>query len=69
MICKNIVTISFFLFINSAMMSLSGADESESFESIEEITVISTRNRLSFEQQPSRIELLGSEEVNEKANM
>lgn len=51
------------------MMSLSGADESESFESIEEITVISTRNRLSFEQQPTRIELLGSEEVNEKANM
>ena len=69
MIYKNIVTISFFLFINSAMMSLSGADESESFESIEEITVISTRNRLSFEQQPTRIELLGSEEVNEKANM
>ena len=56
MICKNIVTISFFLFINSAMMSLSGADESESFESIEEITVISTRNRLSFEQQPQKIE-------------
>ena len=69
MIYKNIVTISFFLFINSAMMSLSGADESESFESIVEITVISTRNRLSFEQQPTRIELLGSEEVNEKANM
>ena len=48
------------------MMSLSGADESESFESIEEITIISTRNNLSFEQQPTRIELLGSEEVNEK---
>ena len=69
MMYKNIFTISFFLFINSAMISLSGADESESFKSIEEITVISTRNRLSFEQQPTRIELLGSEEVNEKANM
>ena len=49
--------------------SQAAADESESSESIEEITVISTRNRLSFEQQPTRIELLGSEEVNEKANM
>ena len=66
---KNIVTISFLLFVNPAVYSLSEADESESFKSIEEITVISTRNRLSFEQQPTRIELLGSEEIKEKANM
>ena len=36
---------------------------------IEEIVIISTRNPRSFEQQPTRIEVLGGEEVNEKANM
>ena len=69
MYSKNIVTIYFLLFVNPAIYSLSEADESESFEIIEEITVISTRNRRSFEQQPTRIELLGSEEIKEKANM
>ena len=36
---------------------------------IEEILVISTRNLRTFDQQPTRIEVLGREEVNEKANM
>ena len=31
-----------------------------------EIVVTSTRNRRSFEQQPTRIEVLGGEEINEK---
>ncbi len=36
---------------------------------IEEVVITSTRNFRSFEQQPTRIEVLGGEEVNEKANM
>lgn len=36
---------------------------------IEEIVIISNRNLLSFEQQPTRIELVGGEDINEKANM
>ncbi len=35
----------------------------------EEVVVISLRNQRSFEQQASRIEVLGGEEINEKANM
>ena len=38
-------------------------------EEIEEIVVTTTRNRRSFEQQPTRVEVLGGEEINEKANM
>ena len=38
-------------------------------EEIEEIVVTTTRSRRSFEQQPTRVEVLGSEEMNEKANM
>lgn len=38
-------------------------------EEIEEIVVTTTRSRRSFEQQPTRVEVLGSEELNEKANM
>ena len=38
-------------------------------EEIEEIVVTTTRSRRSFEQQPTRVEVLGSEEINEKANM
>ena len=45
------------------------AQNEEVSEELEEIVVTSTRNRRSFEQQPTRIELLGSEEINEKANM
>ena len=36
---------------------------------MEEIVVVSTRNRRSFEQQPTRVEVLAGEEINEKANM
>ena len=45
------------------------AQNEEVSEELEEIVVTSTRNRRSFEQQPTRIEVLGSEEINEKANM
>ena len=36
---------------------------------IEEVVVSSTRNRRSFAEQPTRVEVLGGEEINEKANM
>ena len=45
------------------------AQNEEVSEELEEIVVTSTRNRRSFEQQPTRIEVLGGEEINEKANM
>ena len=35
----------------------------------EEVIVVSLRNQRSFEQQPTRLEVLGGEEINEKANM
>lgn len=38
-------------------------------ESIEQIVVTSTRVRRSFAQQPTRVEVLGGEEINEKVNM
>ena len=38
-------------------------------ETIDEIVVTSTRSRRSFEEQPTRVEVLGSEEINEKSNM
>jgi len=38
-------------------------------EEVEEVLVTSTRSRRSFEDQPTRVEILGSEELNEKANM
>ncbi len=38
-------------------------------EIVEEIVVTSTRSRRSFEEQPTRVEVLGGEEINEKANM
>lgn len=38
-------------------------------EEIEQIIVTTTRSRRSFEQQPTRVEVLGGEEINEKANM
>jgi len=45
------------------------AQEDSEDEVIEEIIVTSTRNRRSFSQQPTRVEVLGGEEINEKANM
>jgi len=38
-------------------------------EELEEIIVVSTRTRRSFENQPTRVEILGGEEISEKANM
>ena len=38
-------------------------------EEVEEIIVTTTRSRRSFEQLPTRVEVLGGEEINEKANM
>ena len=38
-------------------------------EELEEIIITSTRTRRSFEDQPTRVEVLGGEEINEKANM
>lgn len=38
-------------------------------EEIEEIVVTTTRSRRSFEELPTRVEVLGGEEINEKANM
>lgn len=38
-------------------------------EEVEEILVTSTRSRRSFEEIPTRVEILGGEEINEKANM
>ena len=46
--------------------------ESETWEAlaeIEEIIVTATRNRRCFGQQPTLVEVLGEEELNEKANM
>ena len=45
------------------------AQDDEPEKNLEEVVITSTRNRRSFEQQPTRIEVLGSEEINEKANM
>ena len=45
------------------------AQSEEASEEIEELVITSTRNRRGFEQQPTRIEVLGGEEINEKANM
>lgn len=38
-------------------------------ETVEEIVITSTRSRRSFAQQPTRVEVLGTEEINEKVNM
>ena len=43
--------------------------EAEHGEEIEQIVVTSTRNRRSFAEQPTRVEVLGGEEINEKASM
>ena len=56
------------LLIFSSSLPLSAATFDDDHH-IEEIVITSTRNFRSFEQQPTRIEVLGGEEVNEKANM
>jgi len=50
-------------------LSYSEIASAQDKEIAEELIVTSTRNRRSFEQQPTRIEVLGGEEINEKANM
>jgi outer membrane receptor for ferrienterochelin and colicins len=60
---------SLILLLGSLSWSVPLAGEEEHIHKIEEVIVTSMRNRLSFEQQPTRIEVLGQEEVQEKANM
>lgn len=43
--------------------------QEEAAETVEEIVITSTRSRRSFAQQPTRVEVLGAEEINEKSNM
>lgn len=45
------------------------AQEDSEDEVVEEIIITSTRNRRSFAQQPTRVEVLGGEEINEKSSM
>ncbi|MFK7863805.1 MAG: TonB-dependent receptor plug domain-containing protein [Pseudohongiellaceae bacterium] len=45
------------------------AQEDSAGEEIEEIVITSTRSLRSFAVQPTRVEVLGAEELNEKANM
>tara|TARA_B100001057_G_scaffold228634_1_gene228895 strand:+ start:10130 stop:12052 length:1923 start_codon:yes stop_codon:yes gene_type:complete len=45
------------------------AQDEEKLKELEEIIVTATRNRRSFAQQPTRLEVLGGDEINEKANM
>lgn len=45
------------------------AQEVTAQEIVEEIVITSTRSRRSFAQQPTRVEVLGAEEINEKVNM
>tara|TARA_Y100000766_G_scaffold248054_1_gene229641 strand:- start:24 stop:1055 length:1032 start_codon:yes stop_codon:yes gene_type:complete len=65
------IKVSIILFINLLFLNTNSLHSSpfDDDHHIEEIVIISTRNLRSFEQQPTRIELLGGEEVNEKANM
>ena len=45
------------------------AQPEDGVDQVEEIVVTSTRSRRSFEDSPTRVEVLGGEEINEKANM
>lgn len=55
-------------FVYSSLV-YSGNSFAQHDEELEEILVTSTRTRRSFENQPTRVEILGGEEINEKANM
>ena len=68
-VCKYIYRFSFLILALPIMHERAAAQSSEASEEIEEIVITSTRNRRSFEQQPTRVEVLGGEEINEKANM
>ena len=62
------IAITLFICACNFFSSNSFAQEEEA-EEVEEILVTSTRTRRSFENQPTRVEVLGSEEINEKASM
>jgi iron complex outermembrane receptor protein len=51
------------------MLANSAAAQEDSGHEVEEIVITSTRSKRSFEQQPTRVEVLGAEELGEKANM
>ena len=60
---------SYFSFVFAFVFFLSSVESFAQEEEVEEITVNATRSRRSFEEQPTRVEVLGGEEINEKANM
>lgn len=62
------VVLSSFLFLMSLSFMYNESAIAQE-EEVEEIIVTTTRSRRSFEQQPTRVEVLGVEEINEKANM
>lgn len=54
--------------VGNVLAQVESGDEAAE-EAVEEIVITSTRSRRSFAQQPTRVEVLGAEELNEKANM
>jgi outer membrane receptor for ferrienterochelin and colicins len=58
-----------YIILTATLLGASPEPLSAQDEEIEEIVVTSTRSRRSFEALPTRVEVLGGEEINEKANM
>ena len=59
-----------FAVLVSETPSLNATPQDENaLHEVEEIIVSATRNRQSFAQQATRVEVLGGDEINEKANM
>ena len=58
-----------YIILTATLLSASPESVSAQDEEIEEIVVTSTRSRRSFEVLPTRVEVLGGEEINEKASM
>lgn len=63
------IPVVYAVLIGAAFMGGAVPVESVAQEDLEEIVVTSTRTRRSFEELPTRVEVLGGEEINEKANM
>ena len=57
------------LLLGLALASVAPGRAIAQSEEVEEILVTSIRSRRSFEELPTRVEVLGGEEINEKANM